>query len=253
MRSDQASRAKSYSAVLLVLSSHDNDRSTWQGHTHRCGSSVVTARQRPRLAWTARPRLGVLGQTAVQRRAAHPGQAQQLADVGSLLRGEAQRKPQADEPQPGQRMPGGDAAAARDPPLYGSARLAAVGPARWTSCSRCRLPCLQWLPTRLYSRLGTTRGHRQVKCGEKVSAVKILPVHVACPGCDTPTTIEFRIGDRAADGKWHPFEVPCFRCESRIRGRLGIVGDVPFFEFDKVQLLQEEPPADRQVIRAWAV
>ena len=83
--------------------------------------------------------------------------------------------------------------------------------------------------------------------------MNILPVHVACPGCDTPTTIEFRIEDRVADGKWHPFEVPCFRCDSRIRGRLGIVENVPFFEFDKVRLLQEEPPADRQVIRAWAV
>jgi len=36
----------------------------------------------------------VLGQTAVQGRAAHPDQAQQLADVGSLVRREAQREPQ---------------------------------------------------------------------------------------------------------------------------------------------------------------
>ena len=35
-----------------------------------------------------------LGQMAVQGRAAHPGQAQQLADVGSLIWREAQREPQ---------------------------------------------------------------------------------------------------------------------------------------------------------------
>lgn len=92
-------------------------------------------------------------------------------------------------------------------------------------------------------------GPRAAEVVQRISLheeMMILRVHVACPGCDTPTVL--RIGIGVAPGEKQPVAVRCGQCGSTIRGELGTNRDADVFPNFEGILESPEDDSDWPVI-----